>query len=162
MSISPAARELENRYFGDQGEPTLGPALGLILDQWRSGDRERELGLHLLFLAWYLMVEPPFLTGLDETRVSSEELAAVFREVHDWLLPDATATQDAEVLYVTGLMASLAPWLLGDSEEWTRRSEAYRTRYRELMPSGLDPQVFEGRGAYGEYFSSQAGVKRGY
>ena len=154
--------ELENRYFSDRGEPTLGPAFALILDQWRSGARDRELGLHLLFLAWYLMVEPSFLTGFDETRVSSEELAAVFHEVHDWLLPDGIGTQDAEALYAVGLMAALSPWLLGDIEEWTRRSEAYRNRYRELLPHGLDPEVFDGRGAYGEYFGSQAAVKGGY
>ena len=63
-----------------------------------------------------------------------------------------------------GLMAHLVPWLLGADgvDEWTARSEAYRRRYRQLMPSGIDPKVFAGRGAYGEYFGGQAAVKDGY
>ena len=62
MGIPQEALELEERAI--QGEPTLGRAYELLLGQWNSGDRSRELALHLMFLAWYLCIEPPFLTGL--------------------------------------------------------------------------------------------------
>lgn len=123
-----------------------------LRDQWRAGDRDRELALHLLFLAWYLNLEPSHLTGLDETRVSTEELPGMFSEVHDWLLPDGANSDDAEALFVAGLPAIMAPWLLGDVDLWTARSEAYRVRYRQ----------FEGRGAYGDYYAGQASVPGGF
>jgi hypothetical protein len=160
VALPPAAVLLETRSIGAEGAPTLGRAYELLRDQWRSGDRDRELGLHLMFLAWYLLIEPPFLTGLDTAQVEDGELAGVFNDVHAVLL--STGTTDAEALYVVGLMAQLAPWLLGPVHEWTSRSEAYRSRYRQLLPNGIDPKVFAGRGAYGDYFGGQARVKDGY
>lgn len=68
MPISEKAIELENRSV--HGAPTLGDAFELLRGQWQSGERERELALHLMFLAWYLQIEPAHLTGLDEARVS--------------------------------------------------------------------------------------------
>jgi hypothetical protein len=59
-------------------------------------------------------------------------------------------------------MASIAPWLLGDVDAWTFRSEQYRLRYRALSPAGIDPDVFRNRGAYGDYFEGQARVKGGF
>jgi hypothetical protein len=82
--------------------------------------------------------------------------------VHSIVLAGGTTTTDAEALYVVGLMAHLAPWLLGREDEWTARSEAYRSRYRQLLPNGIDPDVFNGRGAYGDYFRGQARVADGY
>jgi len=35
-------------------------------------------------------------------------------------------------------------------------------RYRSLAPSGLTASDFEGRGAYGDYFAGQVGVRGGY
>ena len=70
---------------------------------------------------------------------------------------------DAEVLYVVGLMALLAPYLLGgDEKTWEVRSRKFRARYRTLVPEGLDPSIFEGRGAYGDYFAGQAQVPGGF
>jgi len=162
MPISAKAMELENQSIGANGAPTLAAAYELLREQWESGERDRELALHLSFLAWYLIIEPSHLTGLDESRTSSESLVAVFNTVHDWLLPTGAATNDAEALYVVGLPASMFPWLLGDHDLWTARSEAYRIRYRQLAPDGIDPAVFDSRGAYGDYFESQASVVGGY
>ena len=160
VAISAAALELEDQSIGAKGAPTLGQAYELLRDQWRSGDRDRELGLHLMFLAWYLLFEPPLLPGLDATRVAEGELRAVFNEVHDVVM--LTSATDAETLYVVGLMAHLTPWLLGPEDEWTSRSKSYRLRYRRLVPDGIEPKIFEGRGAYGRYFRHQAAVKHGY
>lgn len=60
------------------------------------------------------------------------------------------------MLYVVGLMAHLAPWLLGDRADWSERSQSYRARYGALRPNGIDPATFDGRGVYGAYFQSHA------
>jgi hypothetical protein len=132
----------------------------VLIEQWRAGIRDRELGLHLAFLAWYMIVEPLFVTGLDKARVAQGTLPDVFREVHDFFAPPEG--QDPEVLYVFGLMAYLFPWALGDEKEWEARSAEYRTVYRKLAPDGMRPDVFLGRGFYGDYFQHQAAAKDGY
>ena len=83
-----------------------------------------------------------------------------FGEVHEHF--QSAISEDAEMLYAVGLMAQLAPWLLGDLATWEARSEEYRRKYRELAPHGLQPSIFAGRGAYGDYFGDQAKVEGGY
>ena len=162
MTISEKAMELENRSIGSNVPPVLGAAYELLRDQWRSDERDRELALHLMFLAWYLIIEPAHLTGLDETRVSAAELRRMFSDAHDWLLPLGDASSDVEALYVAGLPAHMSPWELGDVRLWEARSAAYRVRYRQLVPEGIDPVVFDGRGAYGDYYGGQARVVGGF
>jgi hypothetical protein len=162
MSINEKALELERQSIGPDGAPTLGPAYELLRDQWCSGERDRELALHLFFLAWYVNIEPAHLTGLDEQRLVEGELVAIINEVHDWVLPNGAASDDIEALYVAGLPAQMFPWVLGDNGLWTARSIAYRSRYRQLAPDGLDPAVFEGRGAYGDYYGGQLQVVGGF
>lgn len=59
--------------------------------------------------------------------------------------------------------AGMFLWPLADEARlWIARSETYRTRYRQLAPDGIDPAVFDGRGAYGDYFGGQARVVGGY
>lgn len=162
MAICAEGLELESQALGPNGKPTLGPAFEAFRAQWDSGERDRELALHLMFLAWYLYVEPPHLTGLDQARIPAGSLAAVFNAAHDWLLPTGADTADAEALYAAGLAAQLCPWALGEPSLWIARSQAYRARYRQLAPQGIAPAVFDGRGAYGEYFASQTRVIGGY
>jgi hypothetical protein len=153
--------DLENRSIGAKGEPTLGPALNLATAEWRSGNRDRELRLHLLFLAWYCNLEPPHLTGWDEPCASSTDLPALFQEVYGSF--GSAILDDAEALFVVGLMASLAPWLLGEGvETWEARSRLFRSRYRALMPGGLSAAHFAARGAYGNYFARQAVLPGGF
>lgn len=162
MPISAEAMELEQRSLDPAAPPLLGAAYLLIRDQWLSGERDRELALHLLFLAWYLIVEPEHLTGLDKGRVPETDLQQMFDDVHDWLLPLGDASTDVEALYVAGLPAHMFPWELGEAHLWETRSIAYRIRYRNLVPDGINPAVFEGRGAYGAYYASQARVVDGF
>ncbi len=151
---------LENRSIGDHWEPTLGQALELAIGEWKAGNREREFRLHLLFLAWYCNLEPSHITGYREPTPSDqlgELFSAVFETLADSIL------DDAEALYVVGLMALLSPWLLGgDHKTWEARANEYRERYRALIPEGLSPAYFEGRGAYGDYFAGQVQVKGGF
>lgn len=152
---------LENQSLGAHSEPTLGQALRLAIDEWDAGNRDRELRLHLLFLAWYCNLEPPHLTGCDDTVVPSARLPAVFSAVYETFAE--SILDDAEALYVVGLIATLTPWLLGgDHEVWEARSRDFRARYRALVPEGLPPSTFEGRGAYGDYFAGQVQVLGGF
>jgi hypothetical protein len=157
---------LENRSIGRdgghgrRGEPTLGQALEAALAEWRAGNRDRELGLHLLFLAWYCSLEPPHLTGFD-AGAALFDLPSIFVEVYETFAPGNL--DDVEFLYVVGLMAHLSPWLLGEKvETWESRSEQFRKRYRQLAPQGLPASRFRGRGAYGHYFASQVVVPGGF
>jgi len=152
MSLTADVLALENRAIGRGGEQTLPLAYERLLEQWRGGARGREVALHLAFLAWYMLAEPPFLTRASEAVVPS--LPAVFSEVHDYLLP--RADDDAEVLYVFGLMADLFPWVLGGEHTWEARAQTYLRKYRTIEPAGLRPEVFAGRGFYGDYFAGHA------
>lgn len=161
MTLPQAILDLENRSLGVQGEPTLGRALELALAEWRAGSRDRELRLHLLFLSWFCNIEPPHLTGLDESRVPPTDLPQVFQDVYA-SFADAI-DDDVECLFVIGLMAHLSPWLLGeDVPTWEARSSAFRTRYRALAPAGIPAGSFRCRGAYGDYFSGQVRVPGGF
>ena len=161
MTLPRAILDLENRNVGDHGEPTLGPALELAAAEWRSGNRDRELCLHLLFLSWYCNLEPSHLTGYPQTAFPSGELSELFHDVYKSC--EAQLFDDAESLYVVGLMAQLTPYLLGGDEAvWQDRSLAFLERYRMLAPEGLAASHFEGRGAYGEYFAGQVAVLGGY
>lgn len=48
MSVSEKAMQLELQSIGKHGAPTLGPAFEVLRDQWRAGERDRELALHLM------------------------------------------------------------------------------------------------------------------
>ena len=160
MNLPDEILELENRSIGAEGEPTLGKALLLAANEWRSGNRDRELRLHLLFLAWYCNIEPEHLTGVDESLISRSGLPSLFLDVYETFA--ANIQDDVESLYVVGIMAQISPWLLGgDIATWDARSEAFRVRYRKLLPNGLTPAHFEGRGAYGDYFAGQVAVVGG-
>src|SRR4051812_13719812 len=98
MTISEKAIDPDNRSVGSNARPVLGAAYEQLRDRWRSDERDRELALHLMFLAWYLIVEPAHLTGLDETRVPTAELRKTFNDAHDWLLPIGDSSTDVEAL----------------------------------------------------------------
>ena len=67
MPIPEEALDLENRSIGINGEPTLAAAYEILKNQWNNGERDRELGLHLMFLAWYGTSEPEYITGFSDS-----------------------------------------------------------------------------------------------
>jgi hypothetical protein len=160
MTISAATLAAEVGAYRKDGTATLAEAYRRLLGQWNLGDHDREVGLHLLFLSWYGLVEPMFITGFEENDTVSEGLRGTFNRVYSAMEPSLAS--DAEFLFVVGLMAHLFPGALGKPEEWEHRAEEYRRKIRSLAPSGLDPASFSDRGAYGLYFGSQAGVHEGY
>ena len=170
MPIPTEALELENQYLQlEAGEKsTLATAYEILKQEWLDGNRDREVALHLMFLAWYGLCEPAYLTGFATEDGStyiltdglSDELQKIFQQVHDYFEPQIH--EDAEMLYVVGLMAHLFSYLLGDYDEWNTLSLEYRKAYRALKPEGISPEIFASRGAYGDYFHGQAKVENGY
>ncbi len=160
MSIPQQALEFENRSIGINGEPTLAAAYEILKEQWRNDDRDRELGLHLFFLAWYGLIEPGHLTGFSENEHLTRELNQTLTEVHAYFEPQIY--QDAEMLYVVGLAANMFWYMFDDAPAWEQRAKDYQQRYRALAPNGIDPEVFQNRGACGEYYAGQAAVEGGY
>jgi hypothetical protein len=137
----------------------LQPAYDALLDRWREA-QDRETGLRLLFLAWYAMAEPSFLTGLinpDESPHVAEERDArlVATEVLHTL--EGTLDVDPEFLLTTIHLIRVCPWAFDmterESEELIRR---YKGAAQNLGVTALRAESFAGRGAYGEYFSEIA------
>jgi hypothetical protein len=74
---------------------------------------------------------------------SSAQLSEIFSAVYETFAD--TILDDAEVLYVVGLIAQLSPWLLGGKvETWEVRGREFRARYRALVPEGLSRRSLRG------------------
>jgi len=138
----------------------LAGAYAILKRKWDDGDRDRDLGLHLMFVAWYGMIEPSQYTNFTETESERAELNQTLFEVHEYFAP--TIKDDAEMLYTVGVMAHMFWFMFEHDRYWEQISKDYQVRYRELEPNGIDPTVFDGRGYYGEYYGGQARVEDGY
>lgn len=160
MPISQQALEFENRSIGIHGEPTLANAYEILRRQWLNGDRDRELGLHLMFLSWYGLIEPGHLTGFSENENLTRELNQMLSEVHTYFAPQIH--EDAEILYAFGLAAEMFWYMFDDAPAWEQRAKNYKKHYRTLAPNGIDPKVFQNRGAYGVYYGGQVTTEGGY
>ncbi|MBI5933902.1 MAG: hypothetical protein HY867_09360 [Chloroflexi bacterium] len=143
--------QIEQQYV-EKGCQTLGSAFTMLQHRWKDGARDKETALRLLFLAWYSCSEPDFLTGLDEDLGNKAIFINVFTEL------GGMDCQDPEVCFTVGFMAETFPWCIGDEKSWEQKGLALRTRGRELKPNGYPPAHFEGRGAYGNYFSHMARI----
>ena len=117
--------------------------------RWLAGERDRELGLRLMFFAWMHWADPPFVTGLKE----DPEAADLWREAFAYL--GGESSTDAEFLFVSGIMAELFSWALGDEENWRQRGQQMKARATSLQPTALPLSTFKNRGEYGTYFAHQ-------
>lgn len=121
----------------------------ILKARWRDGERDRELALQLMFLAWWHWAEPPFLTHLIE----DADVGALWHEVFDYFGGETSA--DVEFQFVAGLMAHLFPYVLGDETEWESRGSRMIERAMAVQPTGLPLNTFDDRSEYGRYFSHQ-------
>ena len=158
MALSRDVLELETRSLS--GEPTLSKAYEILNDFWQNGNRDRELGLHLMFISWYGIVEPAHLTAFQNNAETARELNNSLAAVHAAFEPKID--NDPEMLYAFGLAANMFCFMFENPKEWERISIEYRRRYRELEPDGIDVSIFSNRGAYGAYYAGQAVIKNGY
>ncbi len=145
-------------------ESGLAEAYEILKEQWKQGERDRELGLLLFFISWYAMIEPGSDTGFHETvgfgHERNDELNCMLTEVHAFFEPQIN--EDVEMLYVIGLAAHMFYFMFDNSDDWENRSIKYRKMYRKLAPDRIDPEIFSGRGFFGEYYNGQAKVEGGY
>jgi hypothetical protein len=121
----------------------------ILLAQWERGARTSDVALRLLFFSWYPHVEPLYLTGLD-----GRTPEGVIEEAFECI--GGEEAWDAEALFVVAVMAEVAPWCFGDERRWRRVADNFWARLGGVIPA---PEVFAGRGAYGEYFAHQARVQ---
>ena len=117
--------------------------------RWLAGERDRELGLHLMFFAWMHWADPPFVTGLTGDRGAE----ALWRDVFAYA--GGESSMDVEFLFVAGLMAKLFPYAIGDEDEWSQRGSRMKERALESKSTTLRLSTFENRGEYGKYFAHQ-------
>ncbi len=90
----------------------------ILKEQWQNGERDREIGLHLMFLAWYGMIEPEHLTGFSESANSTQELNEIFAEIHDYF--ESQIYQDAEMLYAFGVAAHMFWYMFDETNIWEK------------------------------------------
>ncbi|MEJ6581523.1 MAG: hypothetical protein QNL68_17195 [Akkermansiaceae bacterium] len=69
MTIPKEVLEFKIRSLGKDGEATLAQAYDVLKKCWDDGSRDRELGLRLMFISWFGIVEPSHITGFGEVKV---------------------------------------------------------------------------------------------
>lgn len=121
----------------------LGESFSLLLARWQAGARDEETAVRLLFLCWYRVVEPLWLTGLYE------ETGSLFTEVFEQAGGEEHATP--LVLLAVGVMAGMFPWVVGDEIAWAETAERLERKARELQPD-IGSESFSGLGEAGRYF----------
>ena len=92
--------------------------LGMLEKEWASGKRDTHIARRILFLAWYAVVEPSFVTGIDSTpyvkQVWHELLSVVER----------SAQNNLESALILGYMASFAPYVFGSDDVWLPKAQS--------------------------------------
>lgn len=137
---------VEELNRGQQGQPSLGRALEMLLHRWRSGCRDEATLIRLLFLLWYQNCEPPFLTGLP-----LEYAGPSFEEVFE--SAGGAVGASPLVLWTVAQMASSYPDAVSweDEQRWAAAAHDLFQQARQLKPE-LTVADFVGLGAAGDYF----------
>jgi hypothetical protein len=138
---------IEDEYHSSSHTASLGRAYDALVGRWKEGARDRETALRLLFLIWYGLAEPPYITGLKD--VNRTRINELFQRL------GGEFSTDPEVLFVIFAMCETAPWALGEESYWRDIGGRFRLRLREHQNSGLSRSTFVRRGAYGYYFSNR-------
>lgn len=122
----------------------------MFFREWTGGTHSRDTALRLFFLAWYSCAEPQYLSGMEGV----DPPPGLIDELFDYL--GGQGVQDLETLFVIEFMADVAPWCLGNEHRWTGIAQTFRFRRKGRQPS---PEVFNGRGGYGDYFRPIAEIQ---
>jgi hypothetical protein len=125
----------------------------LLSAQWMDGPQTREAALRLLFLSWYACSEPLHLSGLEEVDLQESLIDELFKFL------GGEGAEDEEILFVIAVMSEVAPWCLGDNERWSKIAKIFKAKLDRKIPA---PELFTGRGSYGEYFEYQAQTQSQY
>ena len=117
-----------------------------LREGWDAGNRSREDGLRLLFLAWMHWAD----VGLYE----DPRAETLWHDVFAYF--GGEGSSDAEFLHVAGLMARVFPPDPKNWKAWLDAGCRMTSISLELSPAGFLPELFKGRGEYGNYFERQA------
>jgi len=123
--------------------------------QWLAGERRRDLCLQLLFFAWMHWADPSFVTGLTE----DPEANALWHDI--FVFFGGERSTDAEFLFVSGVMAEVTPWGLGDEKEWRQLGTRMVGQAMTSQMKALSLSVFDNRGKYGILCPSTQRPSRG-
>jgi hypothetical protein len=140
----------------DASSVSLADCFATLVAAWTRGVRDREVALHLMFIASHGLVEPTFITGFGkpESKLAPEEasvLRHVFAETTHYLM-DAWPG-DPEILFVLGITFRMFGAVLRDEHLLLARENIERSYSHADCP---DPAIFRTRGGYGRYYGAQA------
>jgi hypothetical protein len=107
----------------------LMPAITAYEERYTLGENDKETVLRLLFLYWYALVEPPYITGLDDVCEPAVRFVTLFEE------SESKYQGDFEFSLIVGYLLSLAPFLFGDQEKWEDKSSELLARAAHLEPT---------------------------
>ncbi len=142
--------EAERAFFdGSDGQP-LPKSYEYLEACLLEKDPGKDVALHFLFVAWYLLVEPPYLTGLNEAEIPSSSIRQSISRIFAYL--DQFIWTDTEAAIVVAHMIYIAPYLFGDE----KNALHVRERILKTVEQPDEKQkanIFGNRGFYGHYFS---------
>ena len=86
--------------------------------QWVSEKQDAHIARRLLFIGWYVFIEPSFVTGINS-------LPAFLSDVWGAVLSvvERSAQKDLESALVLGYMISFSPCLFGPDETWLPKAQ---------------------------------------
>ena len=111
----------------------LMPAVALYEGRYFRGASDKETVLRLLFLYWYALAEPPYITGLDGVSEPALRFTQLFEKA------EPKYQHDAEFCWILGYLLSLDPFFFGNEEKWRDKSKALLARAFQLEPT--DPII---------------------
>jgi hypothetical protein len=96
----------------------LGEELAMLEKEWASGKRDIHLARKILFIAWYVVVEPSSVTGIEST--------PYVKQVWDELLSvvERSAQNNLESSLILGYMISFAPYVFGPDDVWLPKAQS--------------------------------------
>ena len=137
--------QVRQALFGpdDVDKPEL---FEILLKAWRSGERDIELALHLIFTTWDLQEQcyDEYTRNLDDIILSE-----VFQEAYEYI--GGVQSNNYTFLLTSAYMILLFDYRTGLT---ISDAEACLKRFLEICPSGIPVFEFEHRGDFGEYFAS--------
>jgi hypothetical protein len=124
----------------------LSDELAILKNKWVSGERDPDTARKLLFVGWYVFVEPDFVTGIDTTLYAKQstrigpngkpysvhaydgcmggtpDIQKILDEL--LLIVEDSANTDLESALVLGYMASFSPYVFGSEDVWFRKAQS--------------------------------------
>ncbi len=124
--------EIERGY--SHGAPTLGFAANALLQRWQFGLRDEETLVRLIFMLWYRMTEPPFLTGLDKFRSEVVSVEALIEDL------GGESKLSGETRFIIAILGH-GPYAfgLGNEKKW---QEISRRFFSEAVELNLESRLF--------------------